>query len=194
MLKKIVKPIHDPHIEIVEWVWEYPKSPVIKPSSRHLQVVFNDIVIADTRYSYRCVEAGRAPVYFFPQYDVNSDIFTPTDNRTFFRHVGQVTAWDCSVGDATISNCIFSITHAELRAKKIANYFVFYPSPSFQITANSYFVPPSSIKNNFGWVTRDILGPFVTSPDSEVQIKLMHHLLKKRGQSVADIGVKLSHV
>ena len=49
-----------------ESVWEYPRPPRLENTSRHIQVIFNGVVIADTRNAKRVLETSHPPVYYIP--------------------------------------------------------------------------------------------------------------------------------
>jgi len=65
-----------------EWVWDYPQPAFIEDSTRHVRVVFNDVVIADTRRAKRVCEQGQPPVFYIPPDDVKMDYLQRSDLST----------------------------------------------------------------------------------------------------------------
>ena len=47
-----------------ESVWDYPRPPRLERTEKHIQIVFNGVVIADTRRAYRVLETSHPPVYY----------------------------------------------------------------------------------------------------------------------------------
>ena len=53
-----------------ESVWDYPRPPSVEDSTKHIKVVFNDVVIADTQRAKRVIETSSPPVYYIPPEDI----------------------------------------------------------------------------------------------------------------------------
>src|SRR5947209_17686450 len=67
-----------------ESVWDYPRPPRLEESNKHIQVIFNGVVIADTRRAKRILETSHPPVYYIPPEDVKlAEYFTPAQRTTF---------------------------------------------------------------------------------------------------------------
>lgn len=49
-----------------ESVWDYPRPPRLEDTTKHLQIVFAGITIADTRRARRVLETSHPPVYYLP--------------------------------------------------------------------------------------------------------------------------------
>lgn len=49
---------------------QFPNQPGVQDLFSHVQVVFNEIVIADSRESVRVVQRGQPPIYYLPPKDV----------------------------------------------------------------------------------------------------------------------------
>ena len=54
-----------------ESVWDYPRPPRLEKTGKHIQVVFNDVVIADSQRAWRVLETSHPPVYYIPPEDIN---------------------------------------------------------------------------------------------------------------------------
>jgi len=65
-----------------ESVWDYPVETRIEPSNRHIQVVFDGEVIADTTRAQRLLERGRPPVYYIPPDDVKREFLVPSERTS----------------------------------------------------------------------------------------------------------------
>src|SRR5438105_4898666 len=67
-----------------ESLWDYPRPPRLEQSNKHIQVIFNGVVIADTRRAKRILETSHPPVYYIPPEDVKlAEHFMPVQRTTF---------------------------------------------------------------------------------------------------------------
>jgi uncharacterized protein (DUF427 family) len=44
-----------------ESVWDYPRPPRLEPTDKHLRVIFNGVLIAETRRALRVLETSHPP-------------------------------------------------------------------------------------------------------------------------------------
>lgn len=65
-----------------ESVWDYPVETRIEPSGRHIQVIFDGQVVADTNRAQRLLERGRPPVYYIPPEDVNRELLVSSERTS----------------------------------------------------------------------------------------------------------------
>ncbi|MFN9260124.1 DUF427 domain-containing protein, partial [Microcystis sp.] len=56
-----------------ESVWDYPRPPRLELSPKHLKIIFNGVIIADTKSSYRVLETSHPPVYYLPPQDIKME-------------------------------------------------------------------------------------------------------------------------
>jgi len=81
-----------------ESVWDYPRPPRLEESGKHIQVIFNGVVIADTRRARRILETSHPPVYYIPPEDVQlTRFFTPTPRTTFCEWKGAASYYTIKV-------------------------------------------------------------------------------------------------
>jgi uncharacterized protein (DUF427 family) len=53
-----------------ESVWDYPRPAVLEDTNKHLKVVCNGIVLAETNRGKRVLETSHPPTYYFPPEDI----------------------------------------------------------------------------------------------------------------------------
>jgi len=53
-----------------ESVWEYPRPPKLENSDKHIEVFFNNVLIADSSSVLRVLETSHPPVFYIPPEDV----------------------------------------------------------------------------------------------------------------------------
>src|ERR1700754_2589112 len=82
-----------------ESVWDYPRPPRVEETTRHLQVVFQGIIIADTRRASRVLETSHPPVYYIPPADIRLEFLKPTPRSTFCEWKGRASYCTIKVGE-----------------------------------------------------------------------------------------------
>jgi uncharacterized protein (DUF427 family) len=149
-----------------ESVWDYPRPPRIEKTSKHIEVIFNGVVIADTRRAIRILETSHPPSYYLPPEDVRvKEFFKPVSGKSSFCE------WKGSANYYTI----------EVNGKKAENAAWFYPKPTGDFAAikdhialyvsqmdecrvDGERVTPQPGQFYGGWITKDIVGPFKGEP------------------------------
>jgi uncharacterized protein (DUF427 family) len=69
----------------------------VRRTSRHVRVLLDGEVLAETRRAKVLYEAGLPPRWYFPQEDVQMDLLEPSDRQTTCAYKGHASYW--SVGD-----------------------------------------------------------------------------------------------
>jgi uncharacterized protein (DUF427 family) len=143
-----------------ESVWDYPRPPRLEASKKHIQVVFNGVVIADTHRALRILETSHPPVYYIPPEDVQLQYLTPTLRTTFCEWKGAASYYTIVVGDKTIPNAAWYYRHPTSPYQPLANYIAFYPAKMDACYVDNEPVQPQPGDFYGGWITSDIVGPF----------------------------------
>ena len=148
-----------------ESVWDYPKPPSYDPVSNHIRVEFNGQVVAETNRAIRNLQMGIPPVYYIPREDVRMDLLTPTVRHSHCRFKGDADYWTVRVGERTASNIAWSYPDPLQEAECIKGYIAFY-AHVVEATLDGEKAEPPDWKWIGGWVTADIVGPFMTQEDN----------------------------
>jgi len=123
-----------------ESVWDYPRPPRLELSPKHLKIIFNGVIIADTKSSYRVLETSHPPVYYLPPQDIKMEYLQATAEKSFCEWKGL--------------------------AEAIKNYLAFYPAKMTACYADGELVQPQPGNFYGGWITSDVVGPFKGAPNS----------------------------
>src|SRR5438270_2329216 len=92
-----------------ESVWDYPRPPRLEDTSKHIEVIFNGVKIADTCRAKRVLETAGPPVYYIPPEDVKlQEYFTLTERSTFCEFKGNASYYTIAVGDKTAHNAAWT--------------------------------------------------------------------------------------
>lgn len=147
-----------------ESVWDYPRPPRLEDTSRHIQVVFNGTVIADTRRAKRVLETSHPPTYYIPPEDVRMEYLRPSPQVTFCEWKGRGSYYTVTVGDKQAANAAWYYPDPTPAFAAIKHYIAFYPGMMDACYVDGERVTPQPGNFYGGWITSDIAGPFKGEP------------------------------
>ena len=143
-----------------ESVWDYPRPPRLEDSSKHIQIVFNGVTIADTHRAKRVLETSHPPVYYIPPEDIKMEYLTKTPQGSFCEWKGRAIYYTVVVNDKQAVNVGWSYPSPTPSFAGIENYIAFYPSRMDACYVDGEQVQPQPGDFYGGWITKDIVGPF----------------------------------
>ena len=143
-----------------ESVWDYPRPPCLESSTKKIQVVFNEIIIAESQSTYRVLETSHPPVYYIPPEDIEMEYLSKTERQSYCEWKGIANYYTITVGDRIEVNAAWFYPHPTTTFEPIKNYVAFYPS-----RMDACFVDGEKVQSQpgdfyGGWITKDIVGPF----------------------------------
>lgn len=143
-----------------ESVWDYPRPPRLEPTTRHIQIIFNGVIIADTRHAYRVLETSHPPTYYIPPADIQMQYLTLADGRSFCEWKGQARYYTLRVGERQAAKVAWAYPNPTPSFAAIKDYLAFYPAPMDACIVDGQRVTPQPGSFYGGWITPDIVGPF----------------------------------
>jgi len=143
-----------------ESVWDYPRPPRVEPSDKHIQIVFNGEVIADTRRAKRVLETSHPPVYYIPQEDIKGEYLQRTRQRTFCEFKGVAGYYTVHAGDNIVPDAAWFYASPSPGYEAITDHVAFYPSKMDACFVDGEQVQAQPGDFYGGWITGDIVGPF----------------------------------
>lgn len=150
-----------------ESVWDYPRPPRIEETGKHIQVIFNDVVIADTRRALRVLETSQAPAYYIPPQDVRMEYLQDGRRRTWCEWKGRARYYTVVVDDRRAENAAWYYPQPTPAFESIQDYVAFYCEPMDRCLVDGEVARPMPSAFYGGWITDDIVGPFKGGPGSE---------------------------
>jgi uncharacterized protein (DUF427 family) len=147
-----------------ESVWDYPRPPRVEDSARHIQVIFNGMIVAETRRARRVLETSHPPVYYIPPDDIKMEYLAPAARATWCEWKGQAAYYTVTVGDRQVPNAAWCYPDPTPGYGAIKGYLAFYPH-----LMDACYVDGERVRAQLGgfyggWVTNDIVGPFKGEP------------------------------
>jgi uncharacterized protein (DUF427 family) len=111
-------------------VFVHPRDPHtrvdVMASSRHVRVVVNGEVIAETHRPHLLFETGLPTRYYLPAMDVRLDLLEKTDSSTQCPYKGRAVYWSVNVGGETYKDLVWSYPYPIPECSKIAQLMAFY--------------------------------------------------------------------
>jgi uncharacterized protein (DUF427 family) len=101
-----------------ESVWDYPRPPRLEDTTKHIQVIFNSVAIADTHHAKRVLETSHPPVYYIPPSDIKIEHLIRTPQSSFCEWKGRAGYYTISVGDKQVEKAAW-----------------FYPEPTLEFAS-----------------------------------------------------------
>lgn len=143
-----------------ESVWDYPRPPRLEDSSKHIQVIFNGITIADTHRAKRVLETSHPPVYYIPPEDIKMEYLSKTPQSSFCEWKGRAGYYTVSAGDQQVRDAGWFYPNPTPAFASLKDYVAFYPSRMEACYVDGEKVQPQPGDFYGGWITSEIVGPF----------------------------------
>ena len=143
-----------------ESVWDYPRPPRLEATNKHLKIIFNGEITAETIRSFRILETSHPPVYYFPPEDVRMEFLTETANSSFCEWKGRAGYYTIEVGNKRVENAAWFYMSPTKNFAEIKNHLAFYPSKMDGCYVNEELVQVQAGDFYGGWITSEIVGPF----------------------------------
>jgi uncharacterized protein (DUF427 family) len=108
----------------------HPRDPYsridVHKSTRHVRILRDGVVLADTRRSKILFETALPPRYYIPAEDVRTDLLVPSGTRTRCAYKGSATHWSMQVGDRLVEDLVWSYPEPQHDALPVRDLLAFY--------------------------------------------------------------------
>ena len=149
-----------------ESVWDYPRPPRLERTPKHIEVVFNGIIIADSRSAWRVLETSHPPVYYIPTADIGAAYLQPAAGGSFCEWKGQASYYDVVVDEQRAPAAAWTYKQPSKPFAPIKDHVAFYAWAMDACLVDGETVIPQPGNFYGGWITQDIVGPFKGEPGS----------------------------
>jgi uncharacterized protein (DUF427 family) len=148
-----------------ESVWDYPRPPRVEPTDKLIRIIFNGVVIAETRQSIRVLETSHPPSYYLPPQDIRMEYLSLVPRyQTFCEFKGAASYWTLKVGDRVAQNVAWSYAQPSRGYEAIKDHLAFYASRVDAAYVGDEQVQAQEGDFYGGWITSNIVGPFKGGP------------------------------
>jgi uncharacterized protein (DUF427 family) len=139
-----------------ESVLDYPETPRVEAAPVHVEVFFNNILIADSSEVRRVVEKGMPPVYYIPSGDVEMKYLTKSGKTYRCKWKGVASYYNVRVHDTEAPNTAWSYEDPNPGYGDIRGYLAFYSEPMQACYVDGELVERHPGKRGGGWITSNI--------------------------------------
>jgi len=147
-----------------ESVWDYPRPPRLEDTTRHIQVIFNGVIIAETRSAKRVLETSHPPVYYIPPEDVRMAYLAPARGTSFCEWKGAARYYTIAVNGKTAESAAWYYPEPSAPYAALRGYVAFYPARMDACLVDGERVQAQPGDFYGGWITHEIVGPFKGAP------------------------------
>lgn len=147
-----------------ESVWDYPRPPLLEPSSESIRVEAAGLILAQTTRAMRVLETSHPPVYYIPPEDVRREHLERTEHHSFCEWKGGASYVSLGTPERRIEKIAWFYPTPSERFAPIANYLAFYPSKVDACFVDDERVEAQEGDFYGGWITSRIVGPFKGAP------------------------------
>jgi uncharacterized protein (DUF427 family) len=147
-----------------ESVWDYPRPPRVEETDSHLCVVFNGVIIAETRDGKRVLETSHPPSYYFPPEDVSLSHLVEASGFTWCEWKGRANYYHVDVEDKRADRVAWSYHQPRGGFDVIKHHIAFYPGSMDACYVDGERAKPQPGGFYGGWITSDVVGPFKGGP------------------------------
>lgn len=121
----------DAWFEEDEEVFVHARDPHVRidtlPTSAHLQVILDGMVIADTRRAMMLVETNHPVRYYLPEADIRLDLLTFSPKTTSCPYKGVASYWSATIDGQLHENIAWQYRDPIAEIPKIKGLISFYP-------------------------------------------------------------------
>jgi len=151
---------------VTESVWDYPRPPLLEPSSRRLRVMLGGALIAETSRSVRVLETSHPPVYYIPLDCVATGALDASGGRgSLCEWKGAAIYYDViGPGSRRVRRAAWGYPDPTDGFEQLRDTVAFYPSAMDECTVDGEPVVAQPGDFYGGWITGDIVGPFKGAP------------------------------
>ena len=147
-------------------MWDYPRPPLLEPSSAHVVVVLGGVTVLDTRRALRVLETSHPPTYYLPLADALAGAFRPTTGGSWCEWKGQASYLDVVGGDQVAEGGAWTYPSPTPGFADLLDHVSLYPGRVDRCTVDGEVVRGQEGGFYGGWVTDAVVGPFKGAPGS----------------------------
>jgi uncharacterized protein (DUF427 family) len=98
----------------------------VHPSTRHVRVLRDGELLADTRRSRMLFETGLPTRYYIPAEDVRTELLVQSPTKTRCAYKGSASHWSVRIVDSVISDLVWSYAEPQHDAEAVRDLLCFY--------------------------------------------------------------------
>lgn len=144
-----------------ESVWDYPRPPALKRTTRKVTVVIPQRTLAKSMNAWRLMETASPPTYYVPTADIDQSALMPVSGHSLCEWKGIAQYYALRSDPATVVAWAYPESRAPFEA--LQTCLSFYPG-RIDCFVDDEKVLPQPGEFYGGWITSDLVGPFKGEP------------------------------
>jgi uncharacterized protein (DUF427 family) len=108
----------------------HPRDPYsridVHKSTRHVRIIRDGVVLADTRRSRILFETGLPPRYYIPAEDIRTEFLVPSSKKTRCAYKGSASHWSVRIGDREVADLVWAYPEPQHDAEPVRDLLCFY--------------------------------------------------------------------
>lgn len=151
-----------------ESVWDYPRPPIVVPSTERVLIELDGAVVVDTRRALRVLETSHPPVYYVPVEDVTPGLLRSVPGTTWCEFKGSASYFDVVTPRGRVATrAAWHYPRPAAGYEALVDHAAFYPGRMDRCTVAGETVLAQPGDFYGGWITPGITGPFKGAPGTE---------------------------
>lgn len=147
-----------------ESVWDYPRPPIVVADKRHVLIKLGNVVIADSRGTFRLLETSHPPSWYVPRADIDMSHIERVSGSSFCEWKGHAEYFDVLGVDIRLGRAAWGYPNPiDSMYDDLGGTIAFYAT-NLQCFVNGEQVLPQAGGFYGGWITSDLCGPFKGDP------------------------------
>jgi len=145
-------------------VWDFPRPPAVKPSSKSVEVKSHETILAHSTNALELLETASPPTYYVPPEDVQmQQLVKIPEKQSLCEWKGKAEYW--ALIDNPMQPVAWSYPKPFEEYGVLKGYIAFYPQYTDCYLDGEKVIPQPGLFYA-GWVTKDLAGPFKGEPGS----------------------------
>ncbi|RPA60993.1 DUF427 domain-containing protein [Aerococcus agrisoli] len=120
----------DAWFEEDEEIFEHARDPYTRldaiPSTRHIQVIIDGEIVADSHRPVILYETGLTPRYYLPVEDIKMDVLVPSETHSRCPYKGYASYWDVNINGNVHKDVVWGYLEANPEVNEIRHLLSFY--------------------------------------------------------------------
>lgn len=143
-----------------ESVWDYPRPPIVVPTTDRVRVIHRGRTVVDTTAARRVLETSQPPAFYVPPDDVDRSLLVPAAGRSVCEWKGVASYWSLAVDGELTPEVAWSYAHPTAAFADITDHLAFYAQRVDECWVGDERVLPNPGNFYGGWITSHVVGPF----------------------------------
>lgn len=150
-----------------ESVWDYPRPPLVRSTSRPVQIVLGGEVICRTATALQVLESSHPPTWYLPRSDFAPGALQPTTGNSFCEWKGAAAYLEVHGGGRTAQRAAWYYPKPSPGFEQLVDHVAVYAASMDACLVDGTPVVPQPGGFYGGWITPELTGPFKGVPGSQ---------------------------